>query len=155
MLICFPLFEQERNGKALDGLHIIVDAGNGAGGFVEQILQPLSRYNWQSVLEPDGMFLNHIPNPEDATAMSAMVEAVLQQKADFGIIFDTDVDRAGAVDKGNPINRNRFIALMAAIVLEEHPGTTVVTDSVTSFGLKQWIESLGESIIDLSGAIEM
>ena len=44
---------------------------------------------------------------------------------------------------------------MAAIVLEEHPGTTVVTDSVTSFGLKQWIESLGESIIDLSGAIEM
>ena len=45
------------------------------------------------------MFPNHIPNPEDATAMSAMVEAVLQQKADFGIIFDTDVDRAGAVDK--------------------------------------------------------
>ena len=132
--------------KPLDGLHIIVDAGNGAGGFfVEQILQPLGADTTGSqFLEPDGMFPNHIPNPEDATAMSAMVEAVLQQKADFGIIFDTDVDRAGAVDKkGNPINRNRFIALMAAIVLEEHPGTTVVTDSVTSFGLKQWIESLG------------
>jgi|TARA_A100001015_G_scaffold314678_1_gene424671 phosphomannomutase len=132
--------------KPLDGLHIIVDAGNGAGGFfVEQILQPLGADTTGSqFLEPDGMFPNHIPNPEDAAAMSAMVEAVRQQKADFGIIFDTDVDRAGAVDKkGNPINRNRFIALMAAIVLEEHPGTTVVTDSVTSSGLKQWIESLG------------
>ena len=61
--------------------------------------------------------------------------------ADLGIIFDTDVDRAGAVDKnGKPINRNRFIALMAAIVLEEHPGTVIVTDSVTSTGLKYWIE---------------
>jgi phosphomannomutase len=132
--------------KPLDGLHIIVDAGNGAGGFfVEQILQPLGADTTGSqFLEPDGMFPNHIPNPEDATAMSAMVEAVVQHKADFGIIFDTDVDRAGAVDKkGNPINRNRFIALMAAIVLEEHPGTTVVTDSVTSSGLKKWIESLG------------
>ena len=87
--------------KPLDGLHIIVDAGNGAGGFfVEQILQPLGADTTGSqFLEPDGMFPNHIPNPEDATAMSAMVEAVLQQKADFGIIFDTDVDRAGAVDK--------------------------------------------------------
>ena len=132
--------------RPLDGLHIIVDAGNGAGGFfVEQILQPLGADTTGSqFLEPDGMFPNHIPNPEDASAMLAMVEAVIQQKADFGIIFDTDVDRAGAVDKkGNPINRNRFIALMAAIVLEEYPGTTVVTDSVTSSGLKKWIESLG------------
>ena len=33
-----------------------------------------------------------------------------------------------------------FIALMAAITLEEHPGSVIVTDSVTSTGLKWWIE---------------
>lgn len=40
-----------------------------------------------------GMFPNHIPNPEDKTAMRAITKAVLDNKADLGIIFDTDVDR--------------------------------------------------------------
>jgi phosphomannomutase len=40
-----------------------------------------------------GLFPNHIPNPEDKTAMKAITEAVLDNKADLGIIFDTDVDR--------------------------------------------------------------
>lgn len=40
-----------------------------------------------------GMFPNHIPNPEDKTAMEAITAAVLKEKADLGIIFDTDVDR--------------------------------------------------------------
>ena len=127
----------------LDGLKIVVDAGNGAGGFfVDKVLQPLGADTTGSqFLEPDGMFPNHIPNPEDNDAMAAIIMTVKDNGADFGIIFDTDVDRAGAVDKkGTPINRNRFIALMATIVLEEHPGSVIVTDSVTSTGLKWWIE---------------
>jgi phosphomannomutase len=40
-----------------------------------------------------GLFPNHIPNPEDKTAMKAITQAVLDNKADLGIIFDTDVDR--------------------------------------------------------------
>lgn len=129
--------------KPLDGLKILVDAGNGAGGFfVEKVLNPLGADTTGSqFLDPDGSFPNHIPNPEDKDAMDAIISAVKENAADFGIIFDTDVDRAGAVDKnGKPINRNRFIALMATIVLEEHPGSTIVTDSVTSTGLKWWIE---------------
>jgi phosphomannomutase len=129
--------------KPLEGLRIVVDAGNGAGGFfVDRVLMPLGADTTGSqFLEPDGSFPNHIPNPEDRDAMAAIIAAVKANGADFGIIFDTDVDRAGAVDKqGMPINRNRFIALMAAIVLEEHPGSTIVTDSVTSIGLKWWIE---------------
>jgi len=129
--------------QPLKGLHIVVDAGNGAGGFfVEQVLKPLGADTAGSqFLEPDGRFPNHIPNPEDPEAMAAITQAVLENQADLGIIFDTDVDRAGAVDRnGKPINRNRFIALMAAIVLEEHPGAVIVTDSVTSSGLKWWIE---------------
>jgi phosphomannomutase len=129
--------------QPLAGLKIVVDAGNGAGGFfVDKVLNPLGADTAGSqFLNPDGSFPNHIPNPEDKDAMDAIISAVTKNAADFGIIFDTDVDRAGAVDKnGKPINRNRFIALMATIVLGEQPGSTIVTDSVTSSGLKWYIE---------------
>ncbi|GMG99400.1 hypothetical protein Nepgr_001240 [Nepenthes gracilis] len=129
--------------KPLEGFHIVVDAGNGAGGFFPgKVLEPLGAVTAGSqFLDPDGMFPNHIPNPEDKAAMKAITQAVLNNKADLGIIFDTDVDRSAAVDStGRELNRNRLIALMSAIVLEEHPGTTIVTDSVTSDGLTEFIE---------------
>ncbi|KAK9158391.1 hypothetical protein Scep_004965 [Stephania cephalantha] len=129
--------------KPLEGFHIIVDAGNGAGGFFPgMVLEPLGALTVGSqFLDPDGLFPNHIPNPEDKAAMKAITQAVLENKADLGIIFDTDVDRSAAVDStGCELNRNRLIALMAAIVLEQHPGTTIVTDSVTSDGLTTFIE---------------
>ena len=130
--------------EPLKGLKIIVDAGNGAGGFfAEKVLKPLgANTNGSQFLEPDGTFPNHIPNPEDATAIASISQAVLDAQADLGIIFDTDVDRAGAVDSsGHEINRNRLIALLSAIVLREHPGSTIVTDSITSEGLTTFIES--------------
>lgn len=129
--------------QPLQGLKIIVDAGNGAGGFyASKVLKPLGANTTGSqFLEPDGMFPNHIPNPENADAMASICQAVLTHKADFGIIFDTDVDRAAAVDhQGQELNRNRLIALISAIVLQEHPGSTIVTDSITSDGLTQFIE---------------
>ena len=62
--------------------------------------------------------------------------------ADLGVIFDTDVDRGGAVDReGREINRNRLVALASAIALEGNPGGTVVTDSITSDGLKEYLET--------------
>ena len=132
--------------KPLAGFKIVVDAGNGAGGFyVDKVLKPLgadtdgSRY-----LEPDGSFPNHIPNPENKEAMESITQAVKENKADLGIIFDTDVDRAGAVlADGSELNRNRIIAMLAAILLREHPGTTIVTDSITSTGLAKFIEEKG------------
>ena len=132
--------------KPLEGFRIVVDAGNGAGGFyVDKVLKPLgantegSRY-----LDPDGSFPNHIPNPEDKKAMEAITESVNLAKADLGIIFDTDVDRAGAVlSDGSELNRNRIIAMLSAILLREHPGTTIVTDSITSTGLAKFIEEKG------------
>ena len=75
--------------KPLEGMRIVVDAGNGAGGFyAEKVLQPLgadttgSRY-----LDPDGSFPNHIPNPEDKEAMESITEAVKEVGADLGIIL--------------------------------------------------------------------
>ena len=130
--------------KPLAGFHIVVDAGNGAGGFyASQVLAPLGADTTGSqFLDPDGRFPNHIPNPEDENAMASVCAATVKAGADLGVIFDTDVDRAGCVDAaGREINRNRLVALAAAIALEDCPGGTVVTDSVTSDGLKLFIET--------------
>lgn len=132
--------------QPLSGLRILVDAGNGAGGFFTgKVLAPLGADTAGSqFLEPDGCFPNHAPNPENAAAMESIRAAVLENKADFGIIFDTDVDRAGAVlADGSELNRNRLIAILSAILLREHPGTTIVTDSITSTGLASFIAAHG------------
>lgn len=127
----------------LSGMHIIVDAGNGNGGFFEKILQSLGADTQGSqFLAPDGRFPNHIPNPENAEAMASVCDAVKRSHADLGIIFDTDVDRSAIVDhQGCPINRNSLIALISTVILQEHPGSTIVTDSVTSDGLAEFILS--------------
>ena len=130
----------------LNNFKIVVDAGNGAGGFfVSKVLEPLGAITKGSkFLEPDGSFPNHIPNPENKEAMESIISAVKENNADLGIIFDTDVDRAGAVlSDGSELNRNRIIAMLSAILLREHKGTTIVTDSITSTGLKEFIESKG------------
>ena len=132
--------------KPLEGFRIVVDAGNGAGGFyADKVLKPLgANTDGSRYLDPDGSFPNHIPNPEDKEAMESITEAVRETGADLGIIFDTDVDRAGAVlSDGSELNRNRIIAMLAAILLREHPGTTIVTDSITSTGLANFIEGKG------------
>ena len=128
----------------LEGFHIVVDAGNGAGGFyARDVLAPLGAdVSGSQFLEPDGMFPNHIPNPENEEAMASICGAVVKAQADLGVIFDTDVDRGGAVDaRGQEINRNRLVALASAIALEGNPGGTVVTDSITSDGLKDYLEN--------------
>ena len=132
--------------RPLEGLHIVVDTGNGAGGFfVEKVLNPLGADTTGSqFLEPDGTFPNHIPNPENKQAMESIRQAVLSNKADLGIIFDTDVDRMSAVlPNGEEVNRDAIIAMMTAIIAEDYPGGTIVTDSVTSDRLTRFIESIG------------
>jgi phosphomannomutase len=121
--------------KPLEGMKIVVDAGNGGGGFyATEVLAPLGAdVSDSQFLEPDGMFPNHAPNPENKEAMKAITSKVLEVGADFGLIFDTDVDRSSAVDKnGREIARNGIVAMAAALVAEEHPETTIVTDSITS-----------------------
>lgn len=131
--------------QPLLGLHVVVDAGNGAGGFYADLLESLgASIEGSQFLEPDGYFPNHIPNPENADAMAAVRNAVLTSGADLGVIFDADCDRAAIVDSdGREINRNRLIALISAILLNSRPGQTIVTDSVTSSGLKQFISEHG------------
>lgn len=126
----------------LKGYKIVVDAGNGVGGFyASEVLEKLGAdITGSQFLNPDGMFPNHAPNPENKEAMDSVSKATTEVGADLGIIFDTDVDRAGCVDEsGKEINRNRLVALASIIALENNEGGTIVTDSVTSTGLTKFI----------------
>lgn len=124
-------------------LKIAVDAGNGSGGFfAEKVLAPLGFDITPSCyLDPDGRFPNHVPNPEDKAAMASLSARVRETGADLGLIFDTDVDRSAAVtSSGKPLARNEIVALAAAIGADDHPGGTVVTDSITSNELHTFLE---------------
>ena len=127
----------------LSDMHIVVDAGNGASGFFSsEVLAPLGAdVSGSLYLEPDGRFPNHAPNPEDAEAMKSICRAVAENEADLGIIFDTDGDRSAAVAPGGiPIARNEIIGLAAALKAKENPGGVVVTDSITSDELTDFLE---------------
>ena len=130
--------------KPLEGLRIMVDCGNGAGGFyVEDILATLGSdvYSIQ-FLDPEGTFPNNAPNPEDKVSIASARERVMESDVDLGLIFDTDVDRSAAIDKdGTVIARNGIVALAASLISKDHPGTLVVTDSVTSNELHDFLEN--------------
>lgn len=135
--------EAGNGNRPLSGLKISVDAGNGTAGFYAfDVLEPLGAdVSDSQFTDPDGMFPNHIPNPENSVAIASACEMVKKTNSDFGLIFDTDADRMGCVDSsGREINRNRLVALASVIALEGNPGGTVVTDSLTSDGLREFIE---------------
>ncbi|GEN91236.1 phosphomannomutase/phosphoglucomutase [Tetragenococcus koreensis] len=137
---------KKKQEKPLNGFKIVVDAGNGAGGFfAEKVLQPLGAdTSGSQFLAPDGNFPNHVPNPDNKEAMQSIQKAVLANQADLGVIFDTDVDRSAVVTKsGDVLNRNNLIAVLSRITLNEHSGTSIVTNSPTSDHLKVFIEALG------------
>ena len=141
-MICEAVGKNETD-KPLEGYKIVVDAGNGAGGFyASKVLEPLGAdISSSQFLEPDGNFPNHAPNPEDKKAMAAICSRVKECGTDLGLIFDTDLDRSSAVDeRGNEINRNSIVAMAAALIADAYPGTTVVTDSITSNELTTFLE---------------
>lgn len=130
----------------LKNMKIAVDAGHGAGGFfATNVLAPLGAdVSCSQFLTPDGNFPAHSPNPENKEAMDSLRTRVLSTGADLGVIFDADVDRCAVVaHDGTEINRCSLIALASAVVLSETPGATIVTDSVTTEGLRTFIESKG------------
>lgn len=128
--------------RPLEGIKIVVDAGNGVGAFfAKRVLEPLGAdIDGCQFLEPDGRFPHHEPNPEHYEAMRALQGAVCYSKADMGVLFDADVDRVAIVDaEGRTINRNKLVAMASALVLAEHPQSTIVTDSITSTGICTFI----------------
>ena len=126
----------------LAGLHIVVDAGNGAGGFYAwDVLEPLGAdISGSQFLEPDGMFPNHIPNPENETAMASICQAVKASGADLGVIFD---NRRGPgappwTARGRKSTATAWWPWPPPSPWRATPAAPEVTDSITSDGLKEY-----------------
>lgn len=96
------------------GMKIAVDAGNGGGGFyATRVLKPLGAdVNASQYLEPDGMFENHAPDPEDKDAFNAVSLQTIGGGADLGLLFNADMDQFAAVDScGREIARGGMMPL--------------------------------------------
>jgi phosphomannomutase len=146
------------NAQPLRGLKIVLNPGNGAGGFFQTVLENLGADCTCSIhLEPDGTFPNGVPNPENERMILKTLQTCEEAQADLGIMLDTDADRCGfivprtviqdettgAITKRSdyePLNRNRLIALLGVVFSRSDPGSAVVTDSVTSEGLTTFLE---------------
>ena len=129
--------------KPLLGLRVVVDARGAVGRDYARLLESLGVETEGSLLPEEGSG-DIITNPEDPAALAALKQAVLDRRADLGVIFDADGERAALVDQnGRAIDHNRLIALTAAMLLDRKPGSTFVTDSVTSSGLSAFIAEWG------------
>lgn len=140
----------------LSGLKIVVNPGNGAACFFNDLLGDLgANVNDSFHLTPDGTFpqSSGVPNPEKKEFVEETKRACEACNADIGVMFDTDADRAGFIlprivdESGNmsgyePLNRNRLIAMLGVIFSRSAPGCTIVTDSTTSEGLGTFLEDV-------------
>jgi phosphomannomutase/phosphoglucomutase len=126
-------------------LKVVVDAGNGCGGFIAvPLLEKLGIEVIGQFIEPDGTFPNHHPDPTVVKNMEPLIERVLREKADLGIAYDGDADRIGAVDeKGNILWGDQLMILFAREILKEKPGATFVSEVKCSMTLYDDIEKRG------------
>lgn len=127
------------------GLHVVVNAMGGAGGFYARFLEDMGcEVTGSHGLEPDGHSPQGAQPFDSPQALAGICRVVTENTADMGVLLDADGDRAVIVDEGGRvIHGNRLIALISAILLEEKPGATIVTDSATSSGLQRFITEWG------------
>ncbi|MCT2399159.1 phosphoglucomutase/phosphomannomutase PgmG [Novosphingobium mangrovi (ex Huang et al. 2023)] len=129
----------------LAGLRIGWDAGNGAGGpAVELLTSKLPGEHHLLFTEVDGCFPHHHPDPTIEANLADLKALVARDKLDFGVAFDGDADRIGAVDgTGRVIWGDQLLSIFAEDLLLRHPGATVVADVKASRTLFDGIARLG------------
>lgn len=130
-------------------LKVIVDAGNGMGGF---IAAPLYREMGCEVVElfcePDSRFPNHHPDPTVIENMRFAIDAVKEHKADLAIAFDGDADRIGVVDEtGRVIWGDQLMVIFSREILKARPGSTFISEVKCSQSLFDDIRSHGGNAI--------
>jgi len=121
------------------------DAGNGAAGpIVDRLVKLLPGEHHTLFTEVDGTFPNHHPDPTDEKNLADLQKLVVEKGLDFGIAFDGDGDRIGAVDgQGRVIWGDQLLAILAEPVLRELPGATIIADVKASQALYDRIAELG------------
>ena len=133
--------------KAARKLKIVIDAGNGMGGF--SVPKVFENSNFEIVpmyFELDGTFPNHEANPIEPANLVDLQKRVLAEKADLGIAFDGDADRAFFIDeKGQSITPSAITALIAKRELKREPGSTIIHNLITSRSVAEVVKENGGS----------
>jgi phosphomannomutase len=133
---------QDFSGK---GYRVGWDAGNGAAGpILDELVARLPGQHYAIFTTVDGHFPNHHPDPTVEANLADLKQLVADKQLDFGIAFDGDGDRIGAVDsKGRVIWGDQLLAILAGPVLEAEPGATIIADVKASQVLFDRIAELG------------
>ena len=123
------------------------DNGNGAGGeILDRLLARLPGEHHTLYTEVDGTFPNHHPDPTVEANLADLKSLVADKKLDFGIAFDGDADRIGAVDgEGRVIWGDQLLMVLAGPVLKDQPGATIIADVKASQTLFDRITEMGGS----------
>ena len=121
------------------------DAGNGAAGpILDMLVERLPGEHHAIFTDVDGRFPNHHPDPTVEANLSDLKKLVADKKLDFGIAFDGDGDRIGAVDgKGRVIWGDQLLMILAEAVLRDEPGATIIADVKASQILFDRVADLG------------
>jgi phosphomannomutase len=121
------------------------DNGNGAGGrILEKLVARLPGEHHLLYTDIDGRFPHHHPDPTEEKNLADLKTLVADKKLDFGIAFDGDADRIGAVDgEGRVVWGDQILSILAEPVLRELPGATIIADVKASQALFDRIAALG------------
>jgi len=126
-------------------LRVVLDAGNGtASNVAPELFERLGAEVIPLYCELDGRFPNHHPDPTVPKNLTALIAAVKLHGADFGIGYDGDSDRIGAVDEtGRIIYGDELMVIFSREVLKTHPGATIISEVKSSQRLYQDISKHG------------
>ncbi|MEU9242435.1 phosphomannomutase/phosphoglucomutase [Streptomyces sp. NPDC048385] len=131
--------------RAVRPLRIVVDAGNGMSGLtVPAVFRDVPVEIVPLYFELDGTFPHHEANPLDPANIVDLRRVVRETRADLGLAFDGDADRCFVVDeRGEAVTPSAITALIAARLLADHPGSTVLHNLITSRTVPEVVRELG------------
>ena len=125
-------------------LRLAADAANGMGTIYRSLLEACGVELLPLYFELDGTFPNHEANPLLPENLRDLSDLVVEQKADLGVSFDGDGDRAAFVDEhGEPIGSDLITALIAGQMLERESGGAVIHDIRSSRAVPEYIREHG------------
>ncbi len=121
------------------------DAGNGAAGpVIEKLVKSLPGEHHLLYTDVDGKFPNHHPDPTEEANLVDLKALVAEKKLDFGVAFDGDGDRIGAIDgEGRVIWGDQLLQIYAQDVLNALPNSTIIADVKASQALYDRVDELG------------
>ena len=126
-------------------LKIVADTANGMGGFVAPLVFASLPFDVEILFpELDGSFPNHPADPLNPENLKDLQRRVLETGADVGLAFDGDADRVFLVDeKAQPISGSTTTAMVAAVMLKRHPGSTILYNLICSKSVREVIAEQG------------